>query len=686
MLPFVRSLIAAFASRQGIARGGRTPGAESHTTCARDRSKLLNKSQESHKITRFRGLFGINFWPAPIATLLLLTAPLAAQDAPIDAMANDKIGTYDWVRPQADFIRREVMIPMRDGVKLYTVIVCRRGTKDAPILLSRTPYDAALTTMRNRSQKIEEILPVADAEFVDDGYIRVYQDVRGINRSEGDYVMARPLRGPLNKTRTDHSTDAYDTIDWLVNNVKITNGKVGIIGSSYLGFTALMATIDPHPALKAAVPQSPMVDGWIGDDWFHNGAFRPFAFDYIMTQAVARGGGPVPVGTGDQYASYLAGGSAANFARIWGIDQLPAVRKLIEHPAYDARWQNQAVDRLLAARPLTVPLLLVAAQWDQEDSYGAFAVYRALQPKDTAGTMVHLALGPWRHSGVNFDGAALGPLKFEGDTAQQFRTRWMKPFLDCHLKTSPPACDTPPVVSYATGQDRWTTEPQWPASQDTPLYLAAGSALTFTRSEAGGADEYISDPAKPVPMLPRPVRFEEATWKTWLVQDQRFAEGRPDVLTYSGPVLDKPIHIRGAPRAELHAATTGRDSDWVVKLIDVFPREQSADAALAGYELPLGIEIFRGRYVGGFAAPVPLEPGRTYAFQWSLPNVDHVFLPGHRIMVQVQSSLFPVYDRNPQSWVPSIMDAKPEDYVKATQTVRYGGSQASAVWLPIVKE
>jgi putative CocE/NonD family hydrolase len=630
------------------------------------------------KVTEFGWAFWVNF--------LIAAAPALAQHAPIDAMANDKVGTYEWVRPQADFIRREVMIPMRDGIELYTVIVVRKGVRDAPILLSRTPYNAAQTTMRNRSQKIEEILPVADAEFVNDGYIRVYQDVRGSGRSEGDYVMTRPLRGPLNKTRSDHSTDAFDTIDWLTKNLKITNGKVGMIGSSYLGFTTLMATIDPHPALKAVVPQSPMVDGWIGDDWFHNGAFRPFSFDYILTQTVARGSGPVPQGEGDDYASYLGAGSAANFARIWGIEQMPAVRKLLEHPSYDAYWQNQAVDKLLAARPLTVPVLLVAAQWDQEDSYGAPAVYRALEPRDTGNDMVFIALGPWRHSGVNFDGSTLGPLKFEGDTAKQFRTRWMKPFLDCRLKSNPPACNTPPVLTYATGIDRWIPGDRWPAGRETPLYLAAGFSLSFTRPEAAGADDYVSDPAKPEPMLPQPVRLDGDAWKTWLVEDQRFTENRPDVLTYTGPVLDRAVHLRGAPWVELHAATSGRDSDWVVKLIDVYPGGSSADGGLAGYRLALGIEIFRGRYAAGFAAPAPLEPGRTYDYGWSLPNFDNVFLPGHRIMFKIQSSLFPLYDRNPQSWVPSIMDAKPADYVKATQTVRYGGAEASAVWLPIAAE
>jgi putative CocE/NonD family hydrolase len=604
-----------------------------------------------------------------------------------DPLQNDKVANYDWVRPQADFVRREVMVPMRDRVKLFTVIVYRKGAHDAPILLSRTPYDAAATTTRNRSQSITEILPITDAEFVEDGYIRVYQDVRGRSRSEGDYVMTRPLRGPLNKTRVDHATDAYDTIDWLVKNLPQSNGKVGVIGSSYLGFTALMALIDPHPALKAAVPQSPMVDGWIGDDWFHNGAFRPFSFDYLLAQTVARGGGPMPVSNMvDEYETYLEAGSTRALARKWGIEGLPAVRKMLEHPNYDDYWQQQAVDKLLAARNLTVPVLLVVSQWDQEDSYGAPAVYRALKPQDLDNTLVHLAIGPWRHSGVNYDGTTLGALAFEGDTALQFRTRWMKPFLDCHLKTTPPPCDTPPVITYATGANRWEVSQRWPDGAERPLYLAPGLALSFARPAQAGTDDYVSDPAKPVPMRPRPVHLDGDDWKTWLVHDQRFADGRPDVLSYTSAVLDEPLHIKGAPRVELHAATSGRDADWVVKLIDVYPRENSHDPELSGYQLALGIEIFRGRFVNGFATPAPLDPGRSYTFQWSLPNVDHVFLPGHKIMVQVQSSLFPLYERNPQSWVPVVFDAQPGDYVKATQTIYRGGDAASAVWLPVASD
>ncbi|MEJ2408660.1 MAG: CocE/NonD family hydrolase [Novosphingobium sp.] len=622
--------------------------------------------------------------PLIAASLVLALSTTAAihAAAPTDTMLNELVESYDWVRPQANFVRRVVDIPMRDGVKLHTVIIFRKGTKDAPMLLTRTPYDAEAATSRNRSQNIDEVVRYSDQIFVDNGYIRVFQDIRGQHGSEGEYVMNRPLRGPLNHTKVDHATDTYDTIDWLVKHVPESNGNVGMIGSSYEGFTALMGTVDPNPALKATIPQSPMVDGWIGDDWFHNGAYRTFGFDYDLSQTVKQGGGAVPKGTGDEYTAYLNAGSAMEYARAYGLLDMPTIRKVLEHPAYDAWWQGQAVDKQLAKRPLTVPMLLLVGEWDQEDSYGAPAVYRALEPKDVNNDMVSLAIGPWRHSGVNYVGRSLGPLQFAGDTAKQFRERYELPFLDCHLKTHAPKCDTPPVITYATGADRWEVSQKWPDGTYTPLYLGARASLSFTKPDVG-SDSYVSDPAKPVPMLPRPIHMEGSEWKEWLVHDQRFVDGRPDVMTYTTGVLSQPVHIKGAPKVDLHASTTGEDSDYVVKLIDVYPEENSANPVMAGYELPMGIEIFRGRYVHGFATPAPLQPGKTYAFKWSLPNVDHVFLPGHRIMVQVQSSLFPLYDRNPQSWVPSIMDAMPRDYVKASETVHYGGDAASAVWLPI---
>jgi putative CocE/NonD family hydrolase len=596
---------------------------------------------------------------------------------------------FDAVTPQADYVRREVMIPMRDGAKMFAVIVMRKGTKGAPILLTRTPYNAAKTTSRNPSQSITEILPISDAVFVDGGYIRVYEDVRGRNKSEGDYVMNRPLRGPLNDTAVDHATDAWDTIDWLVKNVPETNGRVGMTGSSYPGFTTLMATIDPHPALKAVVPMSPMVDGWMGDDWFHNGAFRENAYDYFTAQMASKDDGDdVAAGTGDVYETYLKAGSAGDYAKLYGLETLPATRKLHEHPAYDAYWQAQAVDTLLASRPLTVPMMLVVGQWDQEDSYGAPAVYRALEPKDVNNDKLSLVIGPWRHSGVNYDGSTLGPLAFSGDTALQFRRDVMKPFLDHYLKSDAPPAATPPVLTYETGVNRWQEGKSWPAGTPTPLYLQAGGALGFTRPGSKAAhDDYVSDPAKPVPFLPRPILWGQAeVWKPWLVSDQRFAADRPDVLTYVSEPLTTPVHIMGSPMVDLFAATSGTDSDWVVKLIDVYPEEMSSNPKLAGYQLGVGMDIFRGHYIHGFDKPAPLKPGKIEEYRFRLPAVSHSFQPGHRIMVQIQSSWFPLYDRNPQTYVPNIFFAKKGDYRKATQSVFTGGATASAILLPMVAD
>ena len=629
-----------------------------------------------------------------VAGLLLGALPALAQDAGrVTPMTPDIVESYDQVLPSADFIRREAMVPMRDGTKLYTVIVMKKGTKDGPILLSRSPYDAHGSTHRVASQRIVDILEAMDAEFAEDGYIRVYQDIRGMHRSEGEYVMNRPIVGPLNDTGIDESTDAYDTIDWLVKNVPESNGKVGIIGSSYLGFTTLMAEINPHPALKAAVPESPMVDGWMGDDWFHNGAFRVSSLDYALGQAFNKGdgGGEFALGGGDQYTRYLKAGSVADFVKMLGIEDVPGVRKFLENPAYTDFWSLQAVDKWLAARPLTVPTMIELGQWDQEDSYGGPAVYRALEPKDKKNNMVSLVIGPWRHSGANHGGYDLGALTFTGDTAREWRVRYVKPFFDHWLKGAPDP-HTPPVLTYATGINEWEESPRWPMGSAKPLYLAADGAASFDRPAEAGHDDYVSDPAHPVPFIPRPINMDDATqWKPWLVHDQRFVSDRPDVAVWQTAPLDKPVHIMGAPEVELFASTTGTDSDWVVKLIDVYPNDvpedavQGAKPSMAGYELPVGIEIFRGRYARSFAEPAPLTPGAVEHYSWTLPNVDHVFLPGHRIMVQVQSSLFPLYDRNPQTYVDNIMYAQPEDYQKATQGIWRGGSTASAVVLPVVE-
>ena len=619
-----------------------------------------------------------------LATLLLAATSVTAQTP---TMQPDIAPGFNAVTPQADYVRRELMVPMRDGVKMYTVVVMKKGTKNGPILLTRTPYNAGRTTARNASQQITEILPVSDAELVNDGYIRVYQDVRGRNRSEGDYVMTRPLKGALNATKTDHSTDAYDTIDWLVKNVPETNGRVAITGSSYPGFTALMALIDPHPALKAAVPMSPMVDGWMGDDWFHNGAFRQTMLDYFTGQTATKNDGdPIAMGRRDYYTEFLSAGSAGGYAKRYGLEQLPAVRKIMEHPAYDSWWQGQALDRILGARPLTVPTMLVVGQWDQEDSFGAPAVYRALEPKDTSNKMLSLVIGPWRHSGVNYDGSALGVLKFQGDTGLQFRRDVMKPFLDSHLKSGAPAFDTPPVLTYAVGADRWERHDRFPAGETVNLYLDDRFSLSLTAPTAREAhDDYVSDPTHPVPFVPVPVNMRDrAVWGSWLVSDQRHASTRPDVSTYVSAPLKAPLQIHGQPEANLFASTSGTDSDWVVKLIDVMPEENSAQPDLAGLQLGIGMEIFRGRYVNGFDKPAALTPGKAERYRFLLPGVNHVIPAGHRLMVQVQSSWFPLYDRNPQTFVPNIFHAQAKDYVKATQGVWRDQARPSHIAIPVV--
>ena len=614
---------------------------------------------------------------------------------PVTPMTVDTIASYEQVRPEADFIRRVAEIPMRDGVKLYTVIVMKKGTHGGPLLLTRTPYDAKHMAARTASQRITEILPVMDADFVEDHYIRIYQDIRGLHHSEGDFVMNRPIIGPLNDSKVDESTDAWDTIDWLVKNVPEGNGKVGVIGSSYPGFTALMAEINPHPALKAAVPQSPMVDGWMGDDWFHNGAFRNPTIDYVVQQATAKADGSGPAfGVGDDYRRYLEAGSTGDFIRHWGLDQYPFLQKVMQNPAYSEFWSQQAVDKWMAARELSVPTMLVVGQWDQEDSYGAPAVYEALEPKDKNNDRVFLVIGPWRHSGVNHYGYNLGALNFTGDTAEEFRVRFLKPFLDHHLKGAPDP-RTPPVLTYATGVNQWEVSQHWPVGKPVKLFLQDRMTLSFQSpgTAVDGHDDYVSDPAKPVPFLPRPINMGDGEqWRPWLVHDQRFVSGRPDVLVYETQPLDKPVHIMGQPQVNLFAATSGTDGDWVVKLIDVHPdtsTEGKAQGApvgeLAGAEIPIGIEIFRGRYVHGFDKPQALTPGKIEEYRWGLPHVDHVFLPGHKIMVQVQSTLFPLYDRNPQTFVENIFNAKAGDYQKATQSVYRGPTHPSAVILPVTE-
>jgi putative CocE/NonD family hydrolase len=639
---------------------------------------------------------------APLFGALSYVQPSAAQaptqypDFPSETPAK-----FQPVTDSFEYVKRDLMIPMRDGVKLHTVIIFPKGAKSAPILLTRTPYNATALTSHADGPHLGPILNGYDNAtevIVDGGYIRAVQDVRGKYGSEGDYVMTRPLHGPLNPTPVDHATDTYDTIDWLVKNVPESNGKVGILGISYDGFTTLMALVNPHPALKVAVPMNPMVDGWMGDDWFHNGAFRQQNMPYIYEQVGTRTNeAKWWTNHFDDYEVYMEAGSAGELGRRRGMEQIGFWRKLLEHPSYDSFWQDQAMDRILAAQPLTVPTMLVDSLWDQEDIYGAPALYQALKAKDTANDKVFLVLGPWHHGQEIGDGSTLGALKFNGDTGLYFRTQILRPFLDHYLKDGAPADNVAPVMAFETGTNAWRRLPAWPAGcasgctiKSTPLYLEAARKLSFAAPKAGDAafDEYVSDPAKPVPFRRRPsqpVGYDNGlTWPQWLVDDQREASGRPDVVAFVSDVLTTPIKISGQPVANLVASTSGTDSDWVVKVIDVYPDEVAGQPSMGGYQLMISADIFRGRYRESFATAKPIAPDRPLPYRITLPTANHVFLPGHKIMVQIQSSWFPLYDRNPQTFVPNIFWAKPGDYRKAVERVYHAPTQASFIELPLV--
>jgi putative CocE/NonD family hydrolase len=630
-----------------------------------------------------------------LAGVTMALTPLAAQQAPARAQAagGDVPTGFAYPIDARDYVKREVMIPMRDGVKLHTVIVVPKGATNAPILLTRTPYNASGRVNRIAdSPNMASILPQGDEPFVRAGYIRVFQDIRGKYGSEGEYVVTRPVVGALNPTKVDHTTDAYDTIAWLVNkaNLPETNGRVGMLGSSYEGFTVAMALLNPHPALKVAAPESPMIDGWMGDDWFHYGAFRLANIGWLGSQTGFKGAGSEPQsGIYDDYEQFRRIGSAGAWAEKSGYAKLPYWQRMVAHPAYDGFWQGQALDKLLAANPSNVPTMWEQGLFDQEDMYGAITAWEALKAKGKAGSNF-LVMGPWRHSQANYDGSSLGDFKWNGDTATQWREEYLFPFFDQYLRDGRPAFTPPQALVYNTGANRWDKLGQWPLACEAgcaaplkPIYLGADGGLGFEKGAAGG-DSYVADPAKPVPHLSRPVNFDDGRWGAWLVSDQRAVDGRTDVMTYQTAPLTQPVRVSGAPIADIFAKTTGTDGDFVVKVIDVYPDDYPNDPKKGGYQLAISLDIFRGRYRDSFAKPSAIPAGKVQRYKFRLPTVNHVFQPGHRMMVQVQSSLFPLYDRNPQSYVPNIFLAKPDDYRKASVTLARGGAQASAVWLPVV--
>ena len=623
---------------------------------------------------------------------LLLLASLVS--APLSAQPDEVVPDFSPVTAAFDHDRREVMIPMRDGVRLHTVIVVPRHLRGpAPINLTRTPYGAAKATSHGTSPRAAMALPVADEPLLEAGYIRVYQDIRGRYDSEGAWVMTLPPRGPLNPGRVDEGTDTWDTIQWLVDNLDQDNGRVGLTGVSYPGWLTLMGLLEPHPALRAAVPMYPMVDGWIGDDFYHNGALRQTMFEWIYNMGTSRDGDhQPPYGYRDMYEAYLDAGSADGVARRYNAEGLPTWRKIVDNPAYTGFWSGQAVQDMLRTAPLRVPTLFVHGLFDQEDNFGGIAAYQAMEAQDRNNDMVYLALGPWNHGQSQREAASLGAIRWHSDTGRWFRENPLLAFWDQHLRDRPPAQPLPPVLAFETGANAWRSYNSWPAPGATAarLYLAPQGRLSFSAPARNGPSfaEYVSDPARPVPYRVRPVLAmyqDDSSWNRWLVDDQRPFSDRTDVLTFVSEPLTEPVTVAGGITAHLYASTTGTDADWVVKLIDVYPPEMRAQPEMGGYQLMVSGDIMRGRYRESLSRPQPIRPGEPALYRVRLPHANHTFRPGHRIMVQVQSSWFPLYDRNPQTYVGNVAQARPADYRAATHRIWFAPGRASFLELPVTR-
>jgi uncharacterized protein len=580
------------------------------------------------------------------------------------------------------YTKSEVMMPMRDGKRLHAVILRPEGSDKTgealPFLMERTPYG----TDNNDSTEVNATKP----ELAASGYIFVYADIRGRFESEGKFVMNRPIAAHGSSNDVDEITDTHDTIDWLLKNVPNNNGRVGVLGVSYPGFLATMAGIDAHPAVKAISPQAPMTDVWIGDDFFHNGAFRiSYGFDYVQEMEAQKVDTAVDMKI-DMYAFYLNHVNFAGAASAVGMADLPTAQAFIKQPTYTKFWQSMAVQPRLTK--VEVPTLVVGGWWDQEDMWGAQEQYRALESHD-AKHEVFLVLGPWNHGGWSSTTRHLGELNFGAATGDQYRKRFEAPFFEKYLKDRD-GFDLQDTASFRTGVNRWELYPSWPpvkSAKATNLYLTEDGGLSGTAPSGDGRVSYVADPAKPVPYRPRPIGStygKGSKWYTWLVEDQRFVADRKDLVKFTTPVLDHDVTVTGEVKADLFASTTGSDADWVVKLIDVYP-DDAADG-MAGFQLMVASEIFRGRYVKSFEKAEALTPKAVTEFKWSLHGVDHTFLKGHRMMVEVQSSWFPLYDRNPQTFVKNIMTAPAKAYRAETQTIYESARYPSHLDLPVLDE
>jgi hypothetical protein len=580
---------------------------------------------------------------------------------------------------------QQVMIPMRDGVRLNTRIYAPPSTGALPFLLTRTPYG-----IEGSGGELESKGPYA--ELAREQYIFVYQDIRGRFGSEGQFVMNRPLHDPKDQRGVDESTDTWDTIAWLLANVPSNNGAAGVLGVSYPGWLAAMAGINPHPAVKAISPQAPMTDTWKGDDFFHNGAFRlSYGFEYATDLELSNDQSvPPPVTFYDTYSWYLSQGSLANLTRLLA-GRSPSWTNFSQHPAYDSFWKSRALTTWLTE--VAVPTLVVGGWWDQEDFYGAITTYATLERLDTQNRN-YLVMGPWYHgSWGRGDGRKVGDIDFGSATGKYFREEIQAPWFAFWLKGKG-KLDLAEATLFESGSNRWRRFDSWPAKEGTSrkLYFRANGLLSFdapTRdSRLTTYDFYVSDPAHPIPYRKRPIELtydpRGSHWRPWLYEDQRFVDGRPDILVWRTEPLAEDITIGGDIAAHLYASTTGSDADWVAKLIDVFPDTITQGPVLGGYQLMVASEILRGRYRQGFERARPIVPNAVNEYVVDLRQQSYTFQKGHRIMVQVQSTWFPAYDRNPQTFVPNIFDAADADFRAATHRVYRSGRYPSYIDLPVL--
>jgi hypothetical protein len=578
-----------------------------------------------------------------------------------------------------DYQRTELMIPMRDGVKLHTVILKPADiTTPLPFLIQRTPYGVDGVDHSSFSN--------GRPELARDGYIYVAQDIRGRYKSEGNFIMSRPLADHHNPKAVDESTDTYDTVAWLLRNVAGNNGRAGFLGTSYPGFLAMMAGIDPHPAVKAISPQAPMIDVWMGDDFFHNGAFRMgYGYDYVLSMESGKEQVKVDYGKNkDGFDFFLDRGSFAEAVKKSGARTLPTWKLFLKDPAYDHAWSSRGVQYSLKA--VAVPTLTVGGYYDQEDMYGPQEEYARLEPHD-ANHQNFLVLGPWRHGYWSSSARHLGNLDYTEPIGKEYRAQIEAKFFAHYLKDEA-GFDLEDTASFQTGSNTWKRYSHFPPAESRPTSLhLAGTGLLSWSGSTTATTSYLSDPAHPVPYRQRPIQVtysEGSQWYNWLTEDQRFVTDRKDVAVWRLPVLKKDLTLTGEVVADIFAATSGTDNDLVVKLIDQYPGDD-LDAKMRGYQLMTNAEIFRGRYLESFEKPTALQAGAVREYKFSLHDVDHVFKAGHTVMVEVQSTWFPLYDRNPQTFVRNIMTAKPKDYKPATITIYSGAGHDSTVLVPVMK-